>query len=140
MTAAITEPAKAAPPLMDIPLERAREIVSACTKHVLFDMGVVEGRPRSLAGLSLRELLDANAIVAAANKAADAGGDPPAVQVQTVCDPRIVAALYVAYNFDPQDPAAGKVSTIATADRGLYGHAGVFVVIVDSSNDDEAGS
>jgi hypothetical protein len=72
---------------------QAIEITDACMEHVLFREGIRTAAPRSLANYSLRELLDANETIANGTKA------------RMHCDQRLVAALYVAYHYDAQDPA-----------------------------------
>src|SRR5437016_3656528 len=105
---------------MDI--ERARGIVSACMAHVWYREGIATAPPPSLAGVSLRELLDANEMVGAAPAISKAGcsdcGQTPGSQHRPSChraglvtagsqygafmmhcDERLVAALYVAYHY-----------------------------------------
>ena len=80
--------------------EQAREIVSKCLQHVFFREGLRTEPPASLFEYSLRELLEANEQVSE-ERPRIAGG------TQTIfmhCDPRLVAALYVAYHYEPEDP------------------------------------
>ena len=71
--------------------ERAVQINDALMAHVWFREGLRTDLPPSLAEFSLREMLDASEMVAG---------------VRMHCDPRLVAALYVAVHY-PASPGAG---------------------------------
>jgi hypothetical protein len=93
-------------------LEQAKEIVQACVHHTMHKMGIIEEQPPSLYEYSLRELLDANDQVKADN---DSRRDLKGPQsFQTVCDDRLVSALYTLYHFDG-DQNGGRVEPIALA-------------------------
>lgn len=79
---------------------RAHEIVAVCLAHFLYQEGLNEKELPSLGDYSLKEMLEANEIVKSLNDGPSVGG------LRTVyvhCDPRYLAALYVAYHYDP-DP------------------------------------
>ena len=84
---------------VELTFERAQAIVEACIAHVWYREGISDERPPSLAEYSLRELLDANEMLAGHETR---GGDRRHISVH--CDPRLVAALYVAYHYPPEDP------------------------------------
>ena len=74
-------------------LNRAIEIVGICTQHVFYREGLIDKKPPSLADVSLRELIEAHDLLRVEN-------DKPSVNGQkviyTVCDDRLLAAIYVA--------------------------------------------
>ncbi len=79
-------------------IDKAQEIVDACCAHTFYKMGIREEPPPSLGAYSLRELTDANHAVAKYN---DTRTDRKA---STVCDDRLIAALYALYHY-PGDNA-----------------------------------
>jgi hypothetical protein len=80
---------------------QALKIVGACVEHVMYLEGAGDEPPASLAEYSLRELLEANEMIAADSLERTEAGS---TTVHVHCDPRLVAALYVAYHYEPEDP------------------------------------
>lgn len=80
-------------------LEKAQKIVKACVAHRMYDMGVVDEEPPSLYEYSLRELLEANDRVREENENQPKEG---VMSFQTVCDDRLVAALYTIYHYEAE--------------------------------------
>jgi len=91
-------------PFTAMDIERAEKIVGECIAHVLFRMGVTDEPPPSLAEYSLQELIDANRRVAEENDKQPTTGRRT---IRMKCDDRLIAALYVAYHYDANDPADG---------------------------------
>ncbi len=97
-------------------IERAHEIVAVCLAHFLYQEGLNEKELPSLADYSLREMLEANEIVENLNQ-------PGTQTVYVHCDPRYLAALYVAHHFDPDPPkdctpiAFGPKSAVLVVER-----------------------
>lgn len=98
--------------------ERAIEINNACCAHAWYREGLREELPPTLEGISLEDMLEATKIVE---------GLTPR---QMVCDQRLLAALYVAYNYhaddqDNIDPVAmsmdGKAVCVVKIGRGENG-------------------
>jgi hypothetical protein len=87
---------------LSISIERAHEINSAMMAHVWFREGLRTDEPPSLGGYSLREMLDAVDRVKELNAAAESQEGRKTVHM--TCDPRLVAALYVAYHYPGEDP------------------------------------
>ncbi|HYE20127.1 MAG TPA: hypothetical protein VEA69_16895 [Tepidisphaeraceae bacterium] len=81
-------------------LADARAIVSDCLTHVWYREGLRDDPPASLAGYSLAQLVEANRIVRD-----DPGDRQPdgTTRVMMNCDDRLVAALYVATHYEPED-------------------------------------
>ncbi len=79
-------------------LGRAREIVAAMVGHVCWEVGAMETKPQSLADLSLAEMVEANRIVCEIGAVEIEAG---AKEVRTVCEDRLIAALYVLYHYEP---------------------------------------
>lgn len=99
--------------------ERAQQIVDACAAHTWYDMGIREEPPPSLEEYSLRELLEANEMMAGQDGKTK---NPDGSTNSTLhCDDRLVAALYVLYHYPPNEP--GNVECVAH-----NGRAGVFVL------------
>lgn len=78
-------------------LEKATDITKACLAHTLYRMGVTEEPPPSLKEYSLRELLDANHVIAEHNKRPVVDGKST---IQMVVADRMLAALYTLYNYE----------------------------------------
>lgn len=81
-------------------IKKARVIVANCVHHRMHDMGILEEPPPSLEDYSLRELLDANHLVRDLNTERPDG--PSDYSHQTMCDDRLIAALYTAYHYEAQ--------------------------------------
>ena len=81
---------------------RAKEIVQALNLHFFFREGLTEVQPPSLASYSLREMLDAVDEVRKLNGGPSIDGHK---HVMMTPDPRLIAALYVAYHYPPEDPS-----------------------------------
>lgn len=99
--------------------ERAQQIVDACAAHAWYHMGIREEPPPSLQEYSLRDLLEANEMMAGedGNFKNPDGSTNSALH----CDDRLVAALYVLYHYPPNKP--GNVEPVVH-----NGRAGVFVL------------
>ena len=82
-------------------IEEAVLITDACMQHAWYRQGLRTDFPPSLEGYTLRQLLDANETVAGNQPEAEEEGK----KIYGMhCDPRLVAALYVAYHYAPEDP------------------------------------
>lgn len=92
--------------------ERAQEIVSAINDRAFFKMGLVE-HVRSLAGVTLAEMLEAAGIVDAGNIAQRErqqreGGS---ITINVIPDDRLIAAAYALEHFHPNDEAVVVMPT-----------------------------
>lgn len=96
--------------------ERSLDITRACIAHVMYRHGLQEEPPPSLAEYSLRDLLDANHAVRAHNS--EPRGPDGKRTIHTVCDDRLVAALYVATHYRPS-PAEEPEPIVLLPDRVL---------------------
>lgn len=94
-------------------LERAHEIVAACTRNALYRLAVgVDADLPKLEAYSLRDMLDANHLVAAEN------AKPGAGRVVAVCDDRLVAALYALHHYEAS-PIDEAMPIAACPDKSL---------------------
>jgi hypothetical protein len=83
-------------------LKTAKEITHKCGLHVFYLQGVTEDEPPSLAEYTLSELLEANHRVKQWNaRDPDEAGRK---NMQIYCDDRLIAALYVTYQYEPDWP------------------------------------
>ena len=107
--------------------ERAVHVTAVCLEHLAYAINCSGRAPESLAEYSLQELLDANQLVSEMlpNLRTDAGGRVHKVPLP-FCDTRTVAALYVAYQFDAQEPSALDVAPVVVKP----GRIGVYVLRV----------
>ena len=84
-------------------IERALEINAICVAHAMYREGISDGEPPpSLEGISLGDMLAATRLV-----------ERMRPRTQMTCDDRLLAALYVAYNYQPCelddiDPVAAR--------------------------------
>ena len=100
--------------------ERAQQIVDACAAHTWYDMGIREEPPPSLQEYSLRELLEANEMMA--GKDGKTKNPDGSTNSALHCADRMVAALYVLYHYPP-------VRELSDAEPVVQnGRAGVFVL------------
>ena len=72
-------------------IERAKEINAMLVKNALYAEGMVVLPGHPLDGISLQDMLEATHIIT--------NQEP----LQAVCDDRLIAALYVAYNYEPSE-------------------------------------
>ena len=101
-------------------LERAKEITWACVQTHLFSMGVddvVPPEPPGLRKYSLEELLEANRLVCEENQRKSHQPVPHGIQVY--CEPRLVAAIYVAEHYEAS-PAADPEPVITVGGKALF--------------------
>lgn len=96
--------------------EEAETINGLCVAHGLYRLGVVEDRPATLAPYSLAQLIEARDIVRAENGVVKPGGGR---SFHTVCDDRLLAALYVAHHYDPVDPGRDIEPVAIVGDRAV---------------------
>jgi len=100
-------------------LEEAKEITGLCLNHGLFNMGVDDNQPKPITDYSLDQLLEANKIVA--EHPGDKNPDGTTSYMMH-CAPRMIAALYVAYNFPaqeiPEDDDDDPLEPIASGPNG----------------------
>jgi hypothetical protein len=82
--------------------KRDQDITGACVMNKMYSMGIGEGLepPPSLAEYSLQQLIDANHRVRDRNGTKNSDGSE---SYRMFCDDRLIAALYVAYNYEPED-------------------------------------
>ncbi len=78
-------------------MELAGKIVAACLSHVWYQQELSDEPPTSLAQYSLRELLEANALVATSPRERDE--EKKTTTIALHCDDRLIAALYVLYHY-----------------------------------------
>lgn len=79
-------------------LARAHKIVGDCVQNAMRAMGLYDDAP-DLSGYSLEEMLEAGRLVSAENL-----DGPGPKEIHVVCDPRLLAALYVAHHYDGDAP------------------------------------
>lgn len=79
-------------------LQKARAINKACCAHVFKQMELIEEDPPSLRNYSLLDLIEAKEALEQYN------WDRTDSKLESVCDDRLLAALYVVYNYPGQDP------------------------------------
>lgn len=90
--------------MAEMTLERAREIVGACVQNGVFlHLGARSGEVPSLASMTLADMVEANRLVQASNRESNTP-DGVRRRIQTVCDDRLLAALYVAHHFPGSAP------------------------------------
>jgi len=96
--------------------ERAREIVSAINDRCFFTMKLVES-PKSLAGVTLAEMLEAKTIVEAENDAAESVNG--SYTIKMVPDDRLIAAAYCMEHYPVSDEA---ILVMPTSRRERFWH------------------
>lgn len=96
--------------------EEAELINGLCVEHGLFRLGVIDYRPTTLAHYSLAQLIEARDIVRAENRLVKPGGGR---SFHTVCDDRLLAALYVAHHYDAVDPGRDIEPIVVAGDRAV---------------------
>lgn len=108
-------------PSAPMELDRALEINGACCAHHFFQMRFTTDQPPSLAGVDLLDMLIARYMVSEENKrleeAATHAGAPYSTHM--VCDPRFIAALYVAYTHEGQSPREAEAVAIGNGNGVL---------------------
>lgn len=82
--------------------ERALKITADCQSHVFHAMGLPGQEPQSLEDYSLGEMLEAGRVVHETDDRRRAEGT--STVVHSVCDDRLVAALYLAANHHGDSP------------------------------------
>lgn len=83
-------------------LELAKQIVSECMAHVWFRESLRTEPPPSLKKYSLRDLLDANSLIA--GYPGNRNEESKTTTVMMHCDDRLIAALYILYHYPPSEP------------------------------------
>lgn len=98
--------------------EQAHEINRACIRNGLRRFGLTAESP-SLRPYTLRQLIDARDIVAAENRETEKQPGPH--RITMICDDRLLAALYVAYHYDPCEPdrRSGQIEPLAVSNEGV---------------------
>lgn len=86
------------------PMDRSRaaQIVARCLAHVYYRMGAIDEPPASIEEYSLRELLDANHLIA--GPAGTTRNEDGTESIAFHCDDRLVAALYTLYHYQGEPP------------------------------------
>lgn len=114
----------------EMSLARAREIVTAVCQRGFYTMGLCDV-VQSLDGVSLPEMVEAAALVGAANRMADASPGPKVIQV--VPDHRLIAAVYALEHFTPDDTPI----VLLPPQRDGAGHKAISVVMLSEGGNDE---
>lgn len=105
--------------------ERADEINKALVAHSMYAMGLRADPPPSVAGYTLREMLDATDQVQAEDDA-----KPRPQTIRFVCDARLIAAIYTLAHYPPCPPSDAQA--VAHNER-----AGVFVITCTPDREEE---
>lgn len=93
-------------------MERALEITADMSAHHFIAMGLRDGPGPDLSGYGLDEMVEATRVLVE-NRGKSSG------KIHVTCDPRLVAALYVATHYEGEDPH-GCEPVARVGDNGVF--------------------